>query len=408
MAGPVTRCHQHLHRHDAVRRPVLTDVGQCPPRPTLRRLSSPVLGDDAYLTPWRHLTKAISAARQAGAVLSGLFIPGGHMRAVLRAAFAIVSTVVLVGCAPSAPAPSDSALQNRLVADVTGKGAFTHLEALQRIADNNGGNRASPGPGYDASVDYVAGVLRKAGYQVSTPTFRVDGTTVRNVIAQTRTGDPERVVMAGAHLDSVEEGPGINDNGSGVAALLEIAVRLGDSPPVSNAVRFAWWGAEETGLRGSTNYVEELSQEDRDRIAFYLNLDMVGSPNAGYLVQGGEGRRSRSSGPDGSATVARVLVDQLAAAGVTAETIEFEDDSDYAPFIEADIPSAGVLTGDDGKKTAEQATRWGGQAGEVFDRCYHKACDRLSNIDSTALDRFTDAVAGTMAHFAVSTDGLAR
>ncbi|MDQ3763731.1 MAG: M28 family metallopeptidase [Actinomycetota bacterium] len=326
------------------------------------------------------------------------------MLTVLRSAFAIVSAVVLVGCASGAPAPSDNPLQNRLVADVTGAGAFPHLEALQRIADNNGGNRASPGPGYEVSVDYVAGVLRDAGYQVSTPTFRVRDTKVRNVIAQTRTGNPERVVMAGAHLDSVEEGPGINDNGSGVAALLEIAMRLGGSPPVSNAVRFAWWGSEETGLHGSTNYVEELSEDDRDRIALYLNLDMVASPNPGYLVQGSEGHS-----PDGSATVARVLVDQLAVAGVTAETTEFEDGgSDYGPFIEAGIPSAGVLTGDSQEKTAEQAARWGGRAGEVFDPCYHRACDRLDNVDATALDRFTDAVAGTVAHFAMSTDGLAR
>src|SRR5919107_5361561 len=120
----------------------------------------------------------------------------GHMRTVLRSAFAIVSAVVLVGCASSAPAPSDNPLQNRLVADATGAGAFTHLEALQRIADDNGGNRASPGPGYEASLDYVAGILRDAGYQVSTPTFRVHDTDVRNVIAQTRTGNPARVVMA--------------------------------------------------------------------------------------------------------------------------------------------------------------------------------------------------------------------
>ncbi|HVE96957.1 MAG TPA: M28 family peptidase [Pseudonocardiaceae bacterium] len=193
-----------------------------------------------------------------------------------------------------------------------------------------------------------------------------------------------------------------------MAALLEIAERLGGSPAVSNAVRFAWWGSEETGFDGSTDYVEELSEDDRDRIEFYLNLDMVASPNAGYLVQGREGRRSSRSGPAGSAAVAQVLVDQLAVAGVTAETIEFEGGSDYVPFIEAGIPSAGVLTGDNENKTAEQAARWGGQAGEVFDPCYHTACDRLDNVDATALDRYTDAVAGTMAHFAVSTDGIDR
>ena len=330
------------------------------------------------------------------------------MRTALRIAVTILGAVVLVGCTSTAPTPSDHSLQDRLVADVTGAGALAHLEVLQRIADDNGGNRASPGPGYDASVDYVVGILRNAGYEVSTPLVRVANTNVRNVIAQTRTGSPERVVMAGAHLDSVPEGPGINDNGSGVAALLEIAERLGGSPAVSNAVRFAWWGSEETGFDGSTDYVEELSEDDRDRIQLYLNLDMVASPNVGYLVQGGEGRSSSRSGPAGSAAVAQVLVDQLAAAGVTAETIEFDGSSDYVPFIEAGIPSAGVLTGDSQEKTPEQAARWGGQAGEVFDPCYHTACDRLDNVDSTALDRYADAVAGTVAHFAMSIDGLPR
>ncbi|MDQ4092463.1 MAG: M28 family metallopeptidase [Actinomycetota bacterium] len=330
------------------------------------------------------------------------------MRTALRIAVAIVSAAVLVECTSTAPTPSDNSLQDRLVANVTGAGAFTHLEVLQRIADNNGGNRASPGPGYDASVDYVVRILRNAGYEVSTPLFRVDNTSVRNVIAQTRTGSPEQVVMAGAHLDSVPAGPGINDNGSGVAALLEIAERLGGSPAVSNAVRFAWWGSEETGFDGSTDYVEDLSEDEREWIEFYLNLDMVASPNAGYLVQGGEGRRSSRSGPAGSAAVARVLADQLAAAGVTAEITGFEGGSDYVPFIEAGIPSAGALTGDSQEKTAEQAARWGGQAGEVFDSCYHTACDRLDNVDFAALDRYVDAVAGTMAHFAMSIDGLAR
>jgi aminopeptidase S len=78
------------------------------------------------------------------------------------------------------------------------------------------------------------------------------------------------------------------------------------------------------------------------------------------------------------------------------------------PFVEAGIPSAAALSGDRQVKTAEQAARWGGRADEVFDPCYHKACDRLNNIDATALNRFTHAVAGTVAHFAMSTDGLAR
>jgi aminopeptidase S len=326
-------------------------------------------------------------------------------------------TALLAGCtaAPPAPAPpsgDDPVL--RLVEAVSGAGAVPHLEALQRIADENGGNRASPGPGYDASVDYVAGVLRDAGYDVSTPTYPVppddqrDGgpVTARQVIAQTRTGDPEAVVMAGAHLDSVPDGPGINDDASGVASLLEIATRLGGSPQVARAVRFGFWGSEETDLTGSTHYVESLSGPDREHIAVYLNADMVASPNAGYYVQGGEGRRPSQTGPPGSAEVVRMLSDQLARAGAVAEVIPFDGESDYVAFIAAGIPSGSMYSGDDAEKSPRQARSWGGRAGEPFDPCYHRACDRIDDLDRTALDRYTDAVAGTLAHFATSLDPI--
>jgi aminopeptidase S len=278
------------------------------------------------------------------------------------------------------------------------------LRKLQQIADQNGGNRASPGPGYDDSVDYVVGVLRKAGWQVSTPEFDVDGDRVRNVIAQIKTGNRDHVVMAGAHLDSVEDGPGMNDNASGSAALLEIAVRLGGSPEVTNQVRMAWWGAEEVDLDGSKHYVETLSRAERSRITLYLNLDMVASPNVAYLVES-EGGCDEGS-PSGSTEVGRVLAERLTATGVTPEIIDFNCDTDYLPFLEAGIPSTGAFTGDDEEKTRRQARSWGGQAGEVYDPCYHESCDGLDNVNGKALDRYTDAVAGTLAHFAISLTGL--
>ena len=312
-------------------------------------------------------------------------------------------------CATGAP---NNPVQRRLVAGVSGTGADSHLVALQRIADENGGNRASPGPGYEASVQYVAAVLRAVGYDVSTPAYPVgkrrrrgDGTRCQNVIAQTRTGDPARVVMAGAHLDSVRKGPGINDNGSGVAALLEIATRLGGAPLVRNAVRFAFWGSEEDDLRGSTHYVKTLSRGQRGDILLYLNLDMIASSNAGYFVLGGEGKTTAKSGPRGSAQVACALVEQLAATGVVARTVAFDRESDYAAFIDAGIASGGVWSGDRKNKSGKQARRWGGRAGEPFDPHYHTRRDRLDKLNRTALDRFTRAVAGTVAHFAVSVDG---
>jgi aminopeptidase S len=265
-------------------------------------------------------------------------------RLVIAATAAAVATL-LVGSAPATlatppPPPATNPLQRQLEAAASGTGALVHMRKLQRIADQNGGNRASPGPGYDASVDYVVGVLRKAGWQVSTPEFDVDGDRIRNVIAHTKTGDPAHVVMAGAHLDSVEDGPGMNDNASGSAALLEIAVLMGGAAEVTNQVRMAWWGAEEIDFNGSTHYVETLSGADRRKIALYLNLDIVASPNVTYMVEGGVGRGD-DTGPDGSAEVARVLAERLAATGVTPERMVYEYGSDYIPFIEAGIPAAG-------------------------------------------------------------------
>jgi aminopeptidase S len=338
--------------------------------------------------------------KASNTILPAVIPHRGWRRGVL-----LVVVSALVGCTSTAqPATGPSPLRAQLVEDVAAAGSAVHIEALQRIADANGGNRASPGRGYDASVDYVAQVLRDAGFDVTTPSVTLDGSdvAVRNVIAQTRTGSAEHVVLVGAHLDSVPEGPGADDNASGVAALLEIAVRMGGSPSLPNAVRFGFWAAEERSFEGSVGYVDSLSRSDRDGLAVYLNVDMVASPNAGYFVQGGVGEAGSEAGPPGSDVVGRVLAEELAAVGVVAEHVEFEGGSDYVPFIEAGIPTGGVLSGDEDTKTSEQAERWGGTEGEEFDPCYHAACDRAEGIDRTALDRFGDALAGTVVRFAES------
>ena len=301
----------------------------------------------------------------------------------------------------------------QLAGEVSGARAVKHLQALQKIADEHDGNRAAGTSGYDASVKYVVDVLRKAGFKASTPTFEASGEDgedssgpQRNVIAQTRTGNPDQVVMIGAHLDSVEDGPGIVDNGSGVASLLEIATQLGADPSVQNTVRFGFFGDEESGAQGSTGYLEGLSAEDRKKIKMYLNVDMVASPNGGYFVQGGKGRDEEEAGPPGSATIGRVLADQLTKTGVASpEIIEFVGD-DESPFIEAGIPVGGAESGDDEEKTARQAKAWGGQAGEVYDPCYHQACDTIDNVNRDMLNHYLRAIAGTLAHFATSTDRL--
>ncbi|MCE0767146.1 M28 family peptidase [Pseudonocardia kujensis] len=310
----------------------------------------------------------------------------------MRTGVAALLAGLAVACSAAAPTsltPVPSAFADQLVAQVSGDGTFARLGELQRIADANGGNRATGRPGYDASVDHVAEVLRAAGFDVTTPSFTFRDTQYRNVVAQTRTGDPGQVLLAGAHLDSVRDGPGINDNGTGVATLLEIATRMGGSPPVGRAVRFAFWGAEERDFEGSQGYVDSLSAADRRTIALYLNLDMTASPNAGYFVQGDE-------------PASRDLAARLTALGAAPDTMKFDGTSDYAAFVDAGIPGAGLLAGDEQIKTAEQAAKWGGSAGQVFDGCYHTACDTLDNVDRTALDRFGDATAGTLASLAGS------
>ena len=213
----------------------------------------------------------------------------------------------------------------------------------------------------------------------------------RNVIAQTKTGTGQNVVVAGAHLDSVPEGPGINDNGSGVAAVLETAMQMGSSPPIQNAVRFAFWGAEEAGLVGSMNYVESLDVDELKDIALYMNFDMIGSPNPGYFTYDGdqstslEPDQSPPRVPEGSAGIERTLVAYLTNAGKTAEDTSFDGRSDYDGFTRAGIPSGGLFTGAEEKKSAEQARLWGGEADQPFDPNYHKPTDTIQYIDRTAL-----------------------
>ncbi len=420
-----------------------------------------------------------------------------------------------------------------------------HLTELERIADENDGNRALGTSGYDASVDYVAGLLRDAGFDVQTPEFEVnafevvtesldagdrsldvralafspstgpDGLTARpvrvpadetpgcepedydgvegvagsvvlvdrgactfsvkeqvaadrgaaallvvnnedgpladaglsegddpripvgglatgdadtvaqaptltlvldtttesrmsrNVIAETTTGSPDNVVVVGAHLDSVPEGPGINDNGTGVAAVLETARQLGADPAVTNKVRFAFWGAEEVGLVGSTRYVEGLSDDERRAVALYLNFDMLGSPNPGYLVFDGDDSDGEGAGPgpEGSAGIERTFARFFDERGIAVSGTDFDGRSDYGPFVAAGIPAGGVFSGADEVKSDEQAELWGGTAGETFDPNYHTAQDDTANVDRAALAAAAAAVGYGTAFYAHSVDG---
>ncbi|MDG4663364.1 M28 family metallopeptidase [Mycobacterium sp. 236(2023)] len=228
----------------------------------------------------------------------------------------------------------------------------------------------------------------------------------RNIIAQTKTGSTQDVVMVGAHLDSVAEGPGINDNGSGVAAVLETALQLGSSPEVANAVRFGFWGAEETGLLGSNDYVRSLDVDALRDIALYLNFDMLGSPNPGYFTYDGDQseapdpRRPVPRVPEGSAGIERTLMGYLDRAGKPGQDTSFDGRSDYDGFTQAGVPAGGLFSGAEEKMSAEQADLWGGEADQPFDPNYHKASDTLDHIDEPALQIHGSGVAYAVALYA--------
>ncbi|MFD3681354.1 M28 family metallopeptidase [Streptomyces sp. NPDC058613] len=318
---------------------------------------------------------SLSVSRRLAAVTA--FAVAGLFASTAPAALAAPSA------ATAAPTPPDIPLAN----------VKAHLSQLSTIAANNGGNRAHGRAGYKASIDYVKAKLDAAGFTTTLQTFTSSGATGYNLIADWPGGDPNSVLMSGAHLDSVTSGAGINDNGSGSAAVLETALavsRAGLQP--TKHLRFGWWGAEELGLIGSKHYVNNLPTAERAKFAGYLNFDMIGSPNPGYFVY------------DDDPTIEQTFKNYYAGLGVATE-IETEGDgrSDHASFKNVGIPVGGLFTGASRTKTAAQVQKWGGTSGQAFDRCYHSSCDSLTNINDTALDRNADAIAYAIWNLGAST-----
>jgi Zn-dependent M28 family amino/carboxypeptidase len=260
----------------------------------------------------------------------------------------------------------------------------------------------------------VVGVSSAAGEALAAPgstaflkVLPTEKRTDVSVLAELPGRNVDNVVMAGAHLDSVPAGPGINDDGSGTAALLETAQMMANSKP-ENTLRFGFWAAEEPGLLGSTDYVQGLPPAERDRIALYMNYDMVGSPNYAFLVyDADESSFPAPAGltiPAGSTAIEDLYESYYTLVGEPYDDTAFDGRSDYQAFITAGIPSGGLFTGAEAVKTEQQAAIWGGTAGEQFDLCYHRACDTVDNVDEHALDVNSDLIAFTMLTYAYSTE----
>ena len=211
----------------------------------------------------------------------------------------------------------------------------------------------------------------------------------------------------GGHLDSVPEGPGINDDGSGISTILEIAHQfsvLGIDP--TNRVRFAFFGGEEEGLLGSEYYAGHLTARELKDIAVMLDYDMLASPNFVRFVYDGDGSAGGPKGPSGSGNVEEIFNDYFASQGLATSPTAFDGRSDYVAFTDRGIPAGGIFAGAEEIKTAAEEAIYGGTAGEPYDRCYHEACDDISNPLPEALDQFSDAAADAVFQFAMTTSSV--
>jgi Zn-dependent M28 family amino/carboxypeptidase len=231
--------------------------------------------------------------------------------------------------------------------------------------------------------------------------------TTSNIIANTPKGNKDKVVVVGSHLDSVVAGPGINDNGSGTATILETAVQMAKLKiEPRQQVRFAFWGAEELGLLGSNYYVNNLSDQNLDKIYANLNFDMLGSPNYVRFVYDGDGSDSDPAGPPGSGQIEQIFTSYFASQNLASAPTEFSGRSDYGPFIAVGIPAGGLFSGAEGVKTPEEAAIYGGTAGVAYDVCYHQACDTVNNLSTKALGEMGDAVADSVLTLAKTKSGF--
>ena len=206
------------------------------------------------------------------------------------------------------------------------------------------------------------------------------------VLAETKGGDKNNVLIVGAHLDSVPAGPGINDDGSGIATLLAQAEAMSkrhNSDNLRQKIRFGWFGAEENGLVGSTDYAHNLSAAEVAKVDGMLDYDMLASQNyvrSCTTVTGRSPATRRSRGPPGSGLIEKVQADWFNSKGLQTDRVPFDGRSDYVGFTDRGIPAGGIFAGAEQPKTAAQEAIYGGAAGSAYDVCYHEICDDFLTI----------------------------
>jgi Zn-dependent M28 family amino/carboxypeptidase len=299
-------------------------------------------------------------------------------------------------------------------------GVIIYNEGTIGDPDRNGLISGTLGTGTTFTIPVLDATYAAGKYLVDHPGATVSGSNTgkteklptRNVIATTKTGRTDRQVVVGSHLDSVPEGPGINDDGSGSATDLETALqmaRLGVKP--RNQVRFIWFSGEEQGLLGSQYYVDQLSKVQRQNTAAMLDFDMLASPNWAIDIYDGDGSEFDVKGPNGSGTIESLFQKWFDDHRFYSERIAFDGRSDYDGFTAAGIPAGGITTGAEVHKDKYEQSQWGGTVSDSlagqYDPCYHLACDSYpSNINDTALGFMSDAVANSIWALAQTTSAV--
>lgn len=284
---------------------------------------------------------------------------------------------------------------------------YEHLESLQALADRHG-DRAAGTSGYEAAAQYIEQQLASMGYRSTRQYFtfkhRRGVMETFNILAETEAGSDDNVIMLGAHLDGVPGTAAINDNGSGVAALLVAAKALTQQGRINNTVRFAWWGAEEFSKSyGSRHYVRDLAKNRRDdleKIAAYLNFDMIASPNPVIGVYDAHDPEPIHAVTDGSEGIMKVFTDYFGSRNQPWIATDWDYDSDQVAFVKKGVAAGGLYSGDSDKKTVKEARLFGGTAKRPCDPNYHQPGDDLRNLDLEALSLMTDAIVHAACHLA--------
>jgi aminopeptidase Y len=382
---------------------------------TFVSLSPSVLEQVAPL-PGGPITNFIASYSGSGDVTADVSLPTGDFRGCEAADFVgfPAGNIALIsrGAPPGFPVACTFALKatNAFNAGAVGVVIYNNVPGTPAFTLGNTFTLDIPVTGVTLEVGtQLAALVPGLRLHLKTETLRGIATTYNVLAEKVGSKNPDNVVMAGGHLDSVNAGPGINDNGSGSAALLEVAEQMAKVKP-RNTLRFAWWGAEEANLVGSTFYVNNLTQAERDKIALYLNFDMVGSPNHVFFIYDGDDSDAvgAPAGPPGSDLIEEKFEEFFDSRDISYKGTDFSGRSDYGPFIAVGIPSGGLFTGAEGIKTAAEAANpdWGGIAGEQYDQCYHAACDTFGNVNLFALDTNSDAIAYATLSYAMSTEEI--